>query len=134
MKMTKESRKFLPQPQPLKILEGMELASVVFVRDYSQLCFEDPKPEQQFGFPTLSIYTPPFLTVGSDDYEWESPEFCKYIRNCIGGFVKIAKTTEKEMSLMFENGVCITISLNPEDYVGPEAAMLSSDQTFTCVW
>jgi hypothetical protein len=121
--MNKESSK--PLPQPLKVLEGMELASVVFIRDYSQLYFDGP---------ILTIFTPPFITMEGDNYGWETSDFCKLIRKCIGVSVKIASITENEISLRFANGICISISLKPEDYEGPEAAMFSSDRNSTWIW
>jgi hypothetical protein len=35
---------------------------------------------------------------------------------------------EKHVSLLFDNGAAISISLSDEDYVGPEALMFASDR------
>jgi len=128
--MAEESSKSLPQP--LKVLEGMELASIVFVRDYCQLHFEEPV--QDFSDPILTIFTPPNLILGGNRYGWETSDFCGFIRKCIGVSVEIASITEVEIFLKFVNSISISISLKQEDYEGPEAAMFSSNHSSTWIW
>ena len=112
--------------QPLNLIIGSELSSVEFVRDYIQLRFDGP---------SLTAITPPIIRSEENNYEWEMSGYCDVLRKCIGMTLHDASVLlGKEIYLEFDNGVRITISLNPEDYVGPEAVVFNDGQQGVWVW
>ena len=97
-------------------LNGQQLSAVSFVMDYIQLHFESA---------ILTAYVWPqvkdkaaLLSAGNSHYK---DALC----DCIGAIVAECFEDEERLSIEFENGVVIEISLREADQVGPEAAMFS---------
>src|SRR5438105_1411869 len=99
-------------------LVDAELSGVMFVRDYLQLGFDPP--------PTLNLYTPVTVRVAGRSYLRETPGFADALIGQVGKVVvEIAVLPAVSLELRFADGSSISASLKPEDYVGPEAAVLS---------
>jgi hypothetical protein len=100
-------------------LVGRKLSSVTFVADYVQLAFNGP------GF---SAYTTPTVTCGSQSLSMGDPGYrdalCKQI-DCI---VDSTGVDKERVSIAFEGGAVVSISLRDADYRGPEALEFSLDE------
>jgi hypothetical protein len=107
-------------------LRGRELSSVEFVRDYIQLRFDGP---------VLTAYTLPTITAGEKVIVSGAPGYRDSLCARIGTSVRDVSIQEGEaITLRFEDGVEVQISLRPESYTGAEAAMLSNSAEDTWVW
>lgn len=114
--------------QPLNSIVGEQLSAVVFVQDYVQL---------QFGGPalTLTAFTLPKVKVGDTEVEYGKSGYRDALCSCISKIVSNAFAIEgEEIGVEFEDGSVITISLEAEDYRGPEAAMFSNSNNELSVW
>ena len=89
---------------------GSELSAVTFMRDYLQLAFDGPN---------MNAYTPPVVTCGSQSVSPGQPGY----RDCkqIGCGVERTEVDDQQVSIVFENGATVSISLRDDDYRGPEA-------------
>jgi len=111
---------------PSEILIGRELSAVEFIRDYVQFHFDGPR---------VVAITNPIISVGTVIYKWGQPGYRDALCDCITAKVQSASISEGEkFYLEFEQKVCITISLKPEDYVGAEAVILYGDTTEWWIW
>ena len=112
--------------EPIKILEGERLSSVVFIHDYVQLGFDGTG---------LTINASLTVVTGGKSYKKGEPCYRDALCERIGQTVRRAFTvTGKQIVIQFENDSEIIISLRPEDQVSPEAAVLYSDSQPICVW
>lgn len=112
--------------QPLNLIVGSELSSVEFVRDYVQFRFDGPY---------LTAITTPVIQDGESLYKWGTFGYCDILCKCIGVTLRNAFVLpDKEIYLEFDNDIRITISLKPEDYFGPEAAIFSKSEQDVWVW
>src|SRR5690349_8489251 len=97
----------------LRELEGKALSSVEFVQDYVQLRFDGP---------TLTAYSPPSIGVKESIVKWGDRCYhdvlCEQISHRV---VETGVIEDKEVSLRFEDGATLRISLHQEDSRGPEA-------------
>jgi hypothetical protein len=100
-------------------LVGCELASVTFVRDYVQLGFDGPG---------MNAYTMPTVTCGAESLTTEQPGYRDSLCGQIGSRVKSAEVDEQQVSIIFESGAVVSISIRDDDYRGPEALEFSLDQ------
>ena len=96
----------------LRELVGQPLSSVEFVQDYVQLHFDGP---------TLTAYTRPTISVRSSTLAWCDSGYRDALCEQIGSVVHRVKVQPEEVSLLFESGSGIEVSLRPDDYRGPEA-------------
>ncbi len=94
-------------------LRGAQLSAVTFVQDYLQLWFDGP---------CINVMNP--LTVesgGAKVTSWE-PGFrdllCAQIAKIVAD---VEHRTGDILSVSFEDGSRVSISLRPEDYTSPEA-------------
>ena len=102
---------------PLQILVGEKLSSVTFVMDYVQLGFDGT---------CLTAYIGPVVTFRGKVFAWGEPGFRDIICERIGAIVRQAEVVENDaIRMSLSDGGVISISLKPEDYVGPEAAVLT---------
>jgi hypothetical protein len=102
----------------LKCIEGTEMSSVEFVRDYIQLRFDGP---------TLTTYTLPTLTLNGIKYNFVTSGYRDALCSLIGKNVKKTEIHEDlAIRLIFENDNVVEVSLRGEDYEGPEAAMFDN--------
>ena len=102
----------------LRSIVGEQLSSVEFVQDYVQLHFDGR---------TLTAYTRPTVATGEDHSAWGQPGFrdalCERIARTV---CSVAVSTGQEIRIAFDDGSSVAISLRPEDYSGPEAAMFQN--------
>jgi len=100
-------------------LVGHELSSVTFVRDYVQLGFDGHG---------LNAYTIPTVTSGSESLSLGQPGYRDSLCRQIGCRVERTEVDDEHVSIIFESGVAVQISLRDDDYRGPEALEFSLDQ------
>ena len=104
----------------LSDLQGSILSSVEFVHDYLQLHFD--------GSGTLSAYTPPTVTCQGQTFGLGQSGYRDALCQEIGRRIEQAKSEDQSVSIVFEGGSIISISLCEEEYWGPEALQLSLGQ------
>jgi hypothetical protein len=93
---------------------GEQLSGVTFVMDYLQLQFNPP--------PIITVYTPLTIICDGMSFTWGDDQFRNKLCEQITKIVKSVEVyDEKAFQILFEDGSEISISLKPEDYVGPEA-------------
>ena len=109
----------------LSELIGQPLASVEFVRDYIQLHFDGPTLTA-YSLPTISLESSKIFAYG--DGGWRDA-LCEQI----GSAVHRVEVLPNSVSLTFEYGTVISISLRNEDYKGPEALHFSLDANHSWV-
>jgi hypothetical protein len=118
-----------PNRSPERALEaivGGELSAVVFVRDYVQLQFDGA------GLTALNL---PVIKVGQKTLAFGQPGYRDALCERIGHAVRGACVKENEWILIdFEDGSTLSISLRPDDYSGPEAAIFNNGPEETWVW
>jgi hypothetical protein len=104
----------------ITILEKSELSSVVFVRDYLQFVFEGEHKNVR-----LSSFTLPNAVVNGVEHKENSDGWRDALCSLINKVVKEATAVDGELiKIIFEDGDGLEISLQEDDYEGPEAAML----------
>lgn len=107
--------------QSIKTIEGSELSSVEFVRDYIQLKFDGP---------ILTTFTLPKVVINGETFVSTTPGYRDALCQLIGKEVfKTHVIVGAEIQLVFEKSDMIQVSLCEEDHVGPEAAMFSDELT-----
>jgi hypothetical protein len=99
-------------------LKGRVLSSVEFVQAYVQLRFDGP---------CLTAYTHPVVDLATDRFEWGVPGYRDRLCEQIGSTVVDAWANEVEISVGFESGAAVSVSLRDEDYLGPEAIQFTSE-------
>jgi hypothetical protein len=98
----------------LRQIVGEQLSGVTFVMDYLQLQFNPP--------PILSAFTPVTVRVGTTSWRSGDDQFRNRLCEQITKIVKSVKLREGDaFEIEFEDASTISISLNPNDYIGPEA-------------
>ncbi len=103
---------------------GHQLIAIIFVEDYVQL---------QFISGTLNAYTLPKVFESEEvfteaDQGWRD-KLCARIGQIVSGVM----STERELSMEFNDGAIITISLIEKDYRGPEAIQFTVEGSSTIV-
>lgn len=103
----------------LKPIKKKTLRSVEFVQDYVQLRFDGP---------TLTAYTWPHLTVGAKTFSLGNESYKEALCAQIGIQVRDTSVVQgRDLTIFFEDGAILTVSLRGEDYRGPEAVQFVSD-------
>jgi hypothetical protein len=98
-------------------LVSAEVGSVVFVRDYVQVGFEAP-------FAGLSAYVWPIVEADGKSLAIGAPGYRDALCALIGDTVSAGTCSAAVLGIEFASGRRLLVSLDPEDAVGPEAAML----------
>ena len=98
---------------------GRQLSSVTFVQDYIQFAFDGPG---------LTTYTLPTVSFRRQSLKWGETGYRDALCAQIAHIVQQVEVDEQRVSLLFDNGAAISVSLLDEDYVGPEALMFSLDR------
>jgi hypothetical protein len=98
---------------PFERLRGEQLSSVTFVQDYLQLAFDGP---------ALSVFTPvsvrsSSITAASGDGNFRNA-LCGQIAKIVAD---VTLYSGDALTIRFEDGSQIEISLKPDAYTGPEA-------------
>ncbi len=102
-------------------LEGQELTAVEFIADYVRLRFDGP---------TLTLYAWPHVLLADFSIAFGEPEYRNALCAQIGEMVATAKLEELDaLTVEFESGTVIALSLREEDLDGPEAGSYSADGT-----
>ena len=103
----------------LSAVEGQELTAVEFVSDYVRLRFDGP---------LLTLYAWPHVLLSDFSIAFGEPEYRNALCAQIGEQVAKASLEEFEaMTIEFESGTVIALSLREEDLDGPEAGSYSAD-------
>ena len=103
----------------LQKLNGRALSSIEFVQDYLQLRFDGP---------ILTAYTPPTVSSPHGTFELGKAGYRDAICEQIGLQIIRTECDSQSVSLAFENGVTICVSLRESDYLGPEALVFKFDE------
>lgn len=104
-------------------IEGQELTAVEFVQDFLRLRFGDPG-----GGPALTLYAWPHVLLEDFSVAFGQPEYRNALCAQIGETVATAKLEELDsLTIEFESGTVIALSLREEDLDGPEAGSYSED-------
>ena len=98
-------------------LEGQELTAVEFVGDYVRLRFDGP---------LVTFYAWPHVLLADFSIAHGEPEYRNALCAQIGEMVAKAALEEMEsLTVEFESGTVIALSLREEDLDGPEAGSYS---------
>ena len=99
-------------------LEGQELTAVEFVSDYLRLRFDGP---------ALTLHAWPHLLFEEFSVAYGEPEYRNAICSLIGEPVEKASLKELDaLTVEFESGTVIALSLREEDLDGPESGSYSA--------
>ena len=100
-------------------IEGQELTAVEFVGDYLRLRFDGPM---------LTLYAWPHILLADFSIAFGEPEYRNALCAQIGEMVAKAALEELEaLTVEFESGTVIALSLREEELDGPEAGSYSAD-------
>ena len=103
----------------ISAIEGQELTAVEFVTDYLRLRFDGPM---------LTLYAWPHVLLADFSIAFGEPEYRNALCAQIGEMVAKASLEEMEaLTVEFESGTVIALSLREEDLSGPEAGSYSAD-------
>ena len=103
----------------ISALEGQELTAVEFVADYLRLRFDGPM---------LTLYAWPHVLLADFSIAFGEPEYRNALCAQIGETVATAKLEELDaLTVEFESGTVLALSLREEDVDGPEAGSYSED-------
>lgn len=106
-------------------IEGQELTAVEFVGDYLRLRFGDAPGSTG---PMLTLYAWPHVLLADFTLAFGEPEYRNALCAQIGETVSTARIEELDsMTVEFESGTVIALSLREEDMDGPEAGSFSAD-------
>ena len=98
-------------------IEGEELHSVAFVEDYLEL---------RFGPALLTLYNWPYVMLPDFSVAFGEPEYRNALCAQIGETVAKASLEEFEaLTIEFESGTVIALSLREEDLDGPDSGLFS---------
>jgi hypothetical protein len=98
-------------------IEGQELTAVEFVSDYVRLRFDGPM---------LTLYAWPHMLLEDFSIAFGQPEYRNALCAQIGEMVAKANLKELDsLTIEFESGTVIALSLREEDLDGPEAGSYS---------
>jgi hypothetical protein len=100
-------------------IEGQELTAVEFVQDFLRLRFDGPM---------LTLYAWPHVLLSDFSIAFGEPEYRNALCAQIGEMVAKAILEEMEsLTVEFESGTVIALSLREEDLSGPEAGSYSAN-------
>jgi len=100
-------------------IEGQELTAVEFVGDYLRLRFDGP---------LLTLYAWPHVLLEDFSLAFGQPEYRNALCAQIGEMVAKAELKELDsLTIEFESGTVIALSLREEDLDGPEAGTYSAN-------
>jgi hypothetical protein len=103
----------------ISAIEGQELTAVEFVADYLRLRFDGPM---------LTMYAWPHVLLAEFSIAFGEPEYRNALCAQIGETVATAKLEELDsLTVEFESGTVLALSLREEDVDGPEAGSYSED-------
>ncbi|HEY4010223.1 MAG TPA: hypothetical protein VGM11_08750 [Acidobacteriaceae bacterium] len=102
----------------ISAIEGQELSAVEFVSDYVRLRFDGP---------LLTLYAWPHVLLEDFSIAFGQPEYRNALCAQIGEMVSKATLEELDsLTIEFESGTVLALSLREEDLDGPEAGSYSA--------
>src|SRR5579875_4207661 len=109
----------------ISAIEGQELTAVEFVGDYLRLRFGDSPGA---AGPMLTLYAWPSVLLSDFSVSFGEPEYRNALCAQIGEMVGKAALEELDsLTVEFESGTVLALSLREEDLDGPEAGSYSED-------
>lgn len=106
----------------ISAIEGQELFAVEFISDYVRLRFGDSGEG-----PALTLYAWPHVLLEDFSIAFGEPEYRNALCAQIGETVATAKLKEVDsLTLEFESGTVLALSLREEELDGPEAGSYSA--------
>ncbi len=103
----------------ISAIEGQELTTVEFVQDFLRLRCDGPM---------LTLYAWPHLLLPDFSVGYGEPEYRNGLCAQIGEMVAKASLEELEaLTVEFESGTVIALSLREEELSGPQAGSYSED-------
>jgi hypothetical protein len=121
----------VPERRRLAFMEGSELGSIVFVRDYIQFVFEAEAESNS----TLTTFTLPTVTRGDMELGPLAQGYRDALCSLIGLRVVSAEAEEGvEVLITLGPRLSLRVSLREEDYRGPEAVLLVTGNGEMEVW
>ena len=100
-------------------IEGQELTAVEFVQDFLRLRFDGPM---------LTLFAWPHVLFPEFSLGYGEPEYRNALCAQIGEIVAKAALEELDaLTVEFESGTVIALSLREEDLSGPQAGSYSAD-------
>jgi len=103
----------------ISAIEAQELTAVEFVTDYLRLRFDGPM---------LTLYAWPHILLADFSVAFGEPEYRNALCAQIGESVAKASLEELDaLTIEFESGTVIALSLREEELSGPEAGSYSED-------
>ena len=103
----------------ISAIEGQELTAVEFVTDYLRLRFDGPM---------LTLFAWPHILLAEFSIAYGEPEYRNALCAQIGEMVAKASLEEMDaLTVEFESGTVIALSLREEELSGPEAGSYSED-------
>jgi hypothetical protein len=107
----------------ISAIESVELTAVEFVSDFLRLRFGDQGP-------MFTLYVWPHLLLPDFSVAFGEPEYRNGLCAQIGQTVAKASLEEMDaLTIEFESGTVIALSLREEDLDGPESGSYSEDGT-----
>lgn len=104
-------------------IEGQELTAVEFISDFLRLRFGDAG-----AGPSLTLYAWPHVLLEDFTIAFGEPEYRNALCAQIGETVATATLEElSSLTIEFESGTVLGLSLREEDLDGPEAGSYSAD-------
>ena len=108
-------------------LEGQELTAVEFLGDHLRLRFAEAPGSPG---PLLTLYAWPHILLPEFSIAFGEPEYRNALCAQIGETVATAKLEELDsLTVEFESGTVLAVSLREEDLDVPEAGSYSADGT-----
>lgn len=102
----------------ISAIEGQELTAIEFVSDYLRLRFDGP---------LLTLYGWPHVLLEDFSVAFGQPEYRNALCAQIGEMVAKAELKELDsLTIEFESGTVIALSLREEEMDGPEAGSYSA--------
>ena len=102
-------------------IEGQELSAVEFISDHLRLRFDGP---------SLSLYNWPYVMLSDFSVAFGEPEYRNALCAQIGEIVAKASLEEMEsLTIEFESGTVLGLSLHEEDLDGATSGSYSEDGT-----
>lgn len=103
----------------MESMRNRRLTEVIFLHGYVQLLFNGAY---------LNAYTRPTVVTFAGAVDPTAAEYRDALRKLIGKVVKtVCEVPEERLSIQFDDGTSVEISLKAEDRVCAEAAMLQFD-------
>jgi hypothetical protein len=107
-------------------VRGLEVGSIIFVRDYLQISLDGP------GF---TLITWPRVKLGGKTLSQQTPGYRDALCQLIGKtVVDVAKIPHEQLTIVFSENILLEVSLKDEDRRAAEAATYHDQQKVMKSW